>query len=187
MTHVSDLKFTRLIFGVMFMAKYHPDFITITCLNWVPILAHKEHKEVVIDSLRFLVKNERVRVSAFVLMDTHLHLIWQVMGDHKREDVQRDFLKFTSQQILKNLRNKNSALLNELLVHAKDRKYQVWERNSLSVELYSEKVLTQKLDYIHFNPVKAGLCGLPEEYEYSSARFYEKNELNYDFLNHYEE
>ncbi len=51
------------------------------------------------------------------------------MGDHKREDVQRDFLRFTAQQILKNLRNNNSPLLNELLVEAKDRKYQVWERN----------------------------------------------------------
>ena len=169
------------------MSKYHPDFVTVTCLNWVPVLAAMEHKEIVINSLRFLVREERVRVSAFVLMDTHFHLIWQVMGEHKREDVQRDFLKFTSQQMLKHLRNNNSPILNELLVDAKDRKYQVWERNSLSVELYSEKVLAQKLDYIHLNPVQAGLCSLPEEYEYSSARFYEKNELHFDFLNHYED
>jgi len=171
----------------MLISKYHPDFVTVTCLNWAPVLAGREHKEIVMNSLRFLVKEERVRVSAFVLMDTHFHLIWQVMGEHTREDVQRDFLKFTSQQILKNLRNQNSPLLNDLLVEAKDRKYQVWERNSLSVELYSEKVLAQKLDYIHLNPVQAGLCSQPEEYEYSSAWFYEKNELNFDFLNHYED
>jgi putative transposase len=168
----------------MLIAKYHPGFITVTCLNWAPVLTAKEHKEIIVNSLRFLVRQERVRVSAFVLMDTHFHLIWQVMGEHTREDVQRDFLKFTSQQILKHLRNNNSPILNELLVDAKDRKYQVWERNSLSIELYSEKVLAQKLDYIHLNPVQAGLCSLPEEYEYSSAWFYEKNELNFDFLNH---
>ena len=169
------------------MSKYHPDFVTVTCLNWIPVLASREHKEIVINSLRFLVKEGRVRVSAFVLMDTHFHLIWQVMGEHKRENVQRDFLRFTAQQILKNLRNTKSPLLHELLVEAKDRKYQVWERNSLSVELYSANVLIQKLEYIHLNPVVAGLCNLPEEYEYSSAWFYEKNEFNFDFLNHYED
>ncbi len=109
------------------------------------------------------------------------------MGEHKREDVQRDFLRFTSQQILKYLRNSNSSLLNELLVDAKDRKYQVWERNSLSVEIYNSKTMIGKLDYIHSNPVEAGLCTLPEEYGYSSAWFYEKNELNFEFLGHYED
>src|SRR6267154_665694 len=87
----------------MLMSKYHPDFVTVTCLNWIPVLASREHKEIVINSLRFLVKEGRVRVSAFVLMDTHFHLIWQVMGEHKRENVQRDFLRFTAQQMLKNL------------------------------------------------------------------------------------
>jgi putative transposase len=50
--------------------------------------------------------------------------------------------------------------------------YQFWERNSLSVELRSSKVFNQKLEYIHHNPVKAGLCINPEDYYYSSAKFY---------------
>src|SRR5260221_4127457 len=103
------------------LSKYHPEFITVTCLNWVPTLEAKKHKDIIVESLRFLVKDGRVKVSCFVLMDTHFHLIWQVMGEHRREDVQRDFLRFTAQQILKNLRNINSPLLNELLVGAKDR------------------------------------------------------------------
>ncbi|MBS1508050.1 MAG: hypothetical protein JSS79_15525 [Bacteroidetes bacterium] len=93
------------------------------------------------------------------------------MGDHKREDVQRDFLKFTSQQILKLLRNQKSPLLARLRVDAYDRKYQVWERNSLAIELRTEKFFKQKMDYTHYNPVEANLCKFPEEYLYSSARF----------------
>ena len=85
------------------------------------------------------------------------------------------------------MRNSNSPLLNELLVEAKDRKYQVWERNSLSIEIHNSKTMVQKLNYIHANPVEAGLSHLPEEYEYSSAVFYEKNVLSYDFLSHYED
>ena len=135
------------------ISKYPAEFITVTCTNWVPVLALKAHKEIVANSLRFLVKEGRVAVSGFVLMDTHFHLIWQVMGEHKREDVQRDFLRFTSQQILKTLRANNSPLLEELLVEAKDRKYQVWERNSLSVGLHNRKVTIQK---VGIHPFKSG-------------------------------
>ena len=169
------------------IAKHHPEFLTVTCLNWVPILETREHKNIIIDSLSFLVKESRARICCFVLMDTHFHLIWQIIGDHQPKDVQRDFLRFTAQQILKDLRNQNSPLLKQLLVNTTDRKYQVWERNSLGIEIRTTKFLLQKLEYIHANPVEAGLCKLPEEYEYSSARFYELNEKNWGFLNHYED
>jgi putative transposase len=166
--------------------KDHPDFITITCLEWKHVLANDTFKYIITDSLRYLSQQERIRVFAFVVMDNHLHLIWQMLGDHKRDDVQRDFLKFTGQQILKQLRNDNSPLLQELYVGAKDRKHQVWERNALSIPLISENFFMQKLEYIHKNPVTAGICRYPEEYKYSSARFYYKSIRNYDFLIHYE-
>jgi hypothetical protein len=45
----------------------------------------------------------------------------------------------------------------------------------------------QELQYIHYNPVKAGLCQYPENYKYSSAGFYELNEKDWLFLTHYKE
>ena len=119
-------------------------------------------------------------------MSNHFHVIWQMLGDHKREDVQRDFLKYTGQHILKLLRKEQSPMLQELIVNARDRKYQVWERNSLSIPLWSAEVFEQKLEYMHNNPVKAGLCQYAEEYKYSSARFYEMNEKDWVFLSHHE-
>lgn len=74
----------------------------------------------------------------------------------------------------------------DVLVNAKDRKRQVWERNSLSIPVWSASVFNEKLEYIHYNPVKAGLCQYPEDYKYSSARFYELNEKNWQFLTHHE-
>lgn len=74
--------------------------------------------------------------------------------------------------------------LAELLVNAKDRKYQFWERNPLTVEIWSEKVLLQKLKYMHENPVRAGICGYPEQYKYSSALFYHIGIDNWGFLTH---
>jgi hypothetical protein len=51
--------------------------------------------------------------------------------------------------------------------------------------MYNREVASQKLDYMHYNPVKAGLCEKPEGYKYSSARFYELNEDEWGFITHY--
>ena len=166
-------------------SKRDPDFTTVTCLEWKTILENDAHKDVIIESMRFLSTDGRASIYGFVIMCNHFHFVWQIMGEHELEDVQRDFLKYTGQKILMNLRNVGSPLLLELVVDAKDRKHQVWERNSLSVALWSQAVLSQKLKYIHDNPVRAGLCRYPEEYKYSSARFYLCNEKNWDFLSHY--
>ena len=77
------------------------------------------------------------------------------------------------------------AELESYLVNAKDREYQFWERNALSVEIWSEKVLIQKLNYIHENPVRAGLYIYPEDYKYSSALFYKTGIDNWGFLTHF--
>jgi putative transposase len=70
-----------------------------------PVLQDDRFKEIIISSLSFLSKANRVTVYAFVIMDNHFHLIWLIMNEHTREAVQRDFLRYTSQQILKVLRN----------------------------------------------------------------------------------
>ena len=167
-----------------YQAKEYADFITVTCLEWKHVLVDNSFKDIIIESLRYLSKSNRVSIYAFVIMSNHFHMIWQMLGEHKREDVQRDFLKYTSQQILKVLRNENSSILADLLVQSKDRKYQVWERNPLSIPLWSGKVIDQKVDYIHYNPVEAGLCKSPAEYLYSSAGFYYYGDQRWSFLNH---
>jgi len=167
-------------------SKEHPEFLTVTCLEWKNILADDRFKDIITDSLTYLTQSNRIYIYCFVIMSNHFHLIWQMVGDHKRSDVQRDFLKYTGQQIVKTLQNEQSEILKELLVNAKDRKHQVWERNSLGVPLWTPEVFRQKLDYIHDNPVKAGLCKRPEDYRYSSARFYEKNENDWAFLTHHQ-
>jgi len=50
-----------------------------------------------------------------------------------------------------------------------------------------EEIIKQKLEYIHYNPVVAWLCGLREEYNYSTARFNETGINNWDFITHYTE
>lgn len=164
-----------------------PLFTTSTCLEWNPILKDSANKEVIIESLRFLTSLKRTLIYGFVLMDNHMHLLWQMLGAHKREDVQRDFLKYTSQKILQNLTATDRELMSALNVGTSDRNYQVWERNSLSTPLTREYFIRQKLNYIHRNPVRKGYCFRPEDYWYSSASFYCSGERRWDFLTHIDE
>ncbi len=62
----------------------------------------------------------------------------------------------------------------------------MWERNPLSVSLWNRNVFMQKLEYIHENPVKAGLVDMAEKYKYSSAVFYYTGKSEWAFLSHYE-
>jgi putative transposase len=163
----------------------YPQYFTATNLEWKKLLRPDKYKDVITDSLRFLVSNKRIKLYAFVIMINHIHLIWQMCADIDPKEVQRDFLKYTSQKIKADLRKFHPAVLEQFKVKAKDRKYQFWERNPLSVELRADSVFLQKVAYIHRNPVRAGLCSLPEEYKYSSARFYETNIDNWGFLTHY--
>jgi len=165
-------------------SKQYADFITVTCLEWIPLLEEDRFKDIIVNSLSFLSEKKRVTIYSFVIMCNHFHLIWQMLGNHEREAVQRDFLKYTTQQILKILLKEKSPFLDKLLVRAKDRKYQIWERNSLSVPLWSGQVIHQKLEYIHYNPVSAELCKYPDEYKYSSARFYYRQDRQWKFLVH---
>ena len=43
----------------------------------------------------------------------------------------------------------------------------------------------KKLEYIHSNPVRAGICTYPEEYQYSSAKYYHSGVDDFGMLSHY--
>ncbi|MCW3128196.1 MAG: hypothetical protein JWO03_3854 [Bacteroidetes bacterium] len=167
----------------------HVQFFTATILEWKLLLKPNAYKEVITDSLAFLVKKQRIRIYGFVIMPNHIHLIWQISETLKREDVQRDFLKFTAQEIKRDLEKNHPDVLKHFEVNAVDRKYQIWERNPLSINIYSRDVLIQKLDYIHANPLQDRwrLCEHMEDYKYSSAQYYLCNNKNWDFITHYTE
>ena len=82
------------------------------------------------------------------------------------------------------LENNHPQVLVNFLVNAKDRKYQVWERNPLSVDLWSRESIWQKLEYIHHNPVRAGLCITAKDCYWSSAMFYHTGKDNFGWLTH---
>ncbi|MCP9751478.1 transposase [Ferruginibacter sp. HRS2-29] len=162
-----------------------PQFFTATAYNWLPLFEKDEAKNILIESLQHFTRSRKVIINGFVIMSNHLHLIWQAMHGHTIEKIEQSFLSFTAHQLKKYLIKNDPQLLEQFRVNAEDRMYQFWKRRSLGIELFTPAVFQQKLDYIHSNPVKAGLCKYPEEYCYSSARFYYDGTDCFDMLNKY--
>ncbi len=160
-------------------------FFTATIYEWQPALAEDEYKEIIIESLQFLVSNKRIELNAFVIMSSHIHLIWQAVDTFTPSAIQASFMKYTAQQIKRLIIKNNPDVLAGFKVNKYDREYQIWKREPLSIELISESMFIQKLEYIHYNPVTAGLCSVPEEYYYSSAKFYFDGTDSFRILTHY--
>lgn len=162
-----------------------PQFFTSTINKWNNLLKNDEYKDIIVDCLKFLVEESRVEVNAFVIMSNHVHIIWQPLHDYTLTQIQTSFTTHTAKGIMKKLSQSSPGILQEIMVNKYDRKYQVWKRDSLSIELFTENTFMQKLNYIHQNPVAAGLVTNPEDYKYSSSKFYELGIDEFDFITHY--
>ena len=165
---------------------HYPDFFTATILQWQKLLRPEKYKTTISNSLQFLVQQKRVQIFGFVIMDNHVHIIWRAANAQSRTTVQHAFMTYTAQTILKDLKMNHLQVLPHFLVAATDITYQFWERNPLSVELRSNDVLFQKLHYMHQNPVRAGVCRLPEAHRFSSANLYINKSSEWGFLERWE-
>lgn len=75
----------------------HPSqFFTATIYEWLPLLANDIHKDIIIDSLQFLVSDKRIELNAFVIMHNHIHLIWQPLVGFTSSAIQAFFMKYTA-------------------------------------------------------------------------------------------
>src|SRR5476651_53402 len=123
---------------------YHPQFFTATILEWKHLLTPDSFKDIIVNRLLFLKNEKSIVVYAFVIMPNHIHLIWQIQDGFTRENIQQRFLKFTAQQMKFEVAKTTPEMLEMYRVNAKDREYQIWERNSLSIDLWTQAVFIQK-------------------------------------------
>jgi REP element-mobilizing transposase RayT len=115
----------------------------------------------------------------FVIMSNHIHLIIQ-SDKNKLSDLIRDFKKFTAKTILHKIETEPESRADWMLKrfefacksHSRNEKYQFWQYGNHPEEIFSEKFYWSKLDYIHLNPVRAGIVAKASDYVYSSASNY---------------
>ena len=156
-----------------------PHFLTVTVVDWIDVFSRKNHRDTVIECFDFCIKNKGMILYSYVIMSNHIHMIIQ-SSDSKLSDLVRDFKKFTAKTILDKIQNEPESRREWMLErfnlatesHSRNKNYQFWQLGSHAEEIYSEKFMWSKIDYIHFNPVKAGIVVKPEDYIYSSASNY---------------
>jgi REP element-mobilizing transposase RayT len=156
----------------------HPHFITCTILHWIPIFTNKDSVQIVIDSLKYLQKEDNLKIYAYVILENHIHLI--VSSNDISKTIQK-FKSYTAKEILKLLKKKKVTTILEQLsfykkAHKRDTTYQVWQEGMQPKLITSEKMMRDTIDYIHQNPVKRGYIDNPTHWRYSSARNYEEIE-----------
>jgi putative transposase len=147
-------------------------FITATIIEWLPVFTRKPYFEVLIDSFKYSRTNKGLKISAYVIMDNHFHLISQ--GDNLAKII-KEIKSYTAREIIKLAEQDHKTwLLNQLsfyrLKHKVGSAHQVWQEGNHPKQISSEEMLRQKMDYLHHNPVRAGLAEKPEDWLYSSAR-----------------
>ncbi len=126
-------------------------FFTATIHHWLPLLASKENKELIIYYLKELSARGLIKFYAFVIMPTHVHFVWQQLQKNGKETPQGSFLKYTAHEFLKILKQNGTSKLYE--INAANKKHEIWQRDSLSVEISSIELAKQIAKLIHFNPV----------------------------------
>ncbi len=119
-------------------------------------------------------------------MPNRIHLIWELQRLNGKEMPHASLMKYTSHKFLQLIRTDKPEMLIMYKAESGKRNHQFWKRDALPVELSSDKVFEQKMDYIHHNPVQDKWClaDEPAMYKYLSAGFYESGHDPFGFLTH---
>lgn len=155
-----------------------PHFITYPVVNWIDVFSRETYTQILIDSLRYCILEKGLQLHAWVVMTNHVHLIASAKEGHELVAIMRDHKKFTSRMIIaaieENIQESRKDWLLWMFKRAGGRnsnneKYQFWQQDNHPIELSTNEMITQRLDYLHNNPVKAGYVWEPQHYKYSSA------------------
>lgn len=150
-------------------------FITTSTHLWVPILFNETVFKILLDSLKYCRENKGLHLHGYVIMTNHLHALISHNSHDEIPNIVRDFKRHTATEIKAYLQNLGdfSQLFWIKLFHNKERgENKIWQEGYHPVAIKSTAFFNQKLNYIHFNPVKKGFVEQPEHWKYSSARNY---------------
>ncbi|TKC12718.1 transposase [Pedobacter polaris] len=148
-------------------------FVTCTVHQWIDVFTRELYKETLLDSIRHCQKNKGLQVYGWVLMSNHIHMIISSNKDNL-SDIIRDFKKYTATKIVEAISNSANESRKRWLLWllVKEKEISFWQKGYHGEEIFSASFFETKLNYIHFNPVRAGIVEKEEEYLYSSCADY---------------
>jgi len=152
----------------------YPHFMTCTIVEWLKVFNTPSCVQIIFDAWNYARKNQGLQILGYVIMPHHLHMIARAPDLSK---VMQSFKSITAKRIIEDVTNlgKEHLLLafeDFKRTHKSESTYQVWQEGNHPQELTNEHMIRQKLDYMHSNPLRAGLVTRSEDWPYSSVRNY---------------
>jgi REP element-mobilizing transposase RayT len=153
-------------------------FVTFTVIHWLDVFIRREYKDIFLESLRYCQENKGLELYAFVIMSSHVHMIIGRNSDSSVEAIIRDIKKYTASKIIGAIKKNQRESRRDWLLgffqragmnNSHNTHYQFWQQHSHPIGLSTNAMIGRRLDYIHNNPVTAGIVLSPEDYLYSSA------------------
>ncbi len=158
----------------------HIYYITNVIYNRIPVLTRPSFTVPLIDSLNFYRYMQSYKLLGYVIMPDHFHILIWPHGEATVPDIMRDFKRFTSGRITRQAQAEGKKDWVDKFRQAGEQTeradYKVWQDEYWDKIIFSQQMLRQKLDYMHDNPVRAGLAKTSADYPYSSYRNYELND-----------
>ncbi|HSI75294.1 MAG TPA: transposase [Lunatimonas sp.] len=128
------------------------------------------YTDILIESINHCQKAKGLKVYAWVITSNHCHFILS-SENTPLSNIIRDFKKFTAKAIVKAIETNPVESRKHwiLWLLKKDGHIWFWEEGYHGEEIYTKPFLETKINYIHQNPVKAGIVEKEEEYINSSC------------------
>lgn len=168
--------------GFKIRNQYLPHFVTFTVVGWVDIFTRKQCRDILITNLKYCIDHKGLLLYGYVIMSNHLHAIMAVEEDtNGLSFFIRDYKSYTSKQLIQWILSTHkesrqdwmtSIFRNYGLSTHQNEMFQIWTHYNHPVLVTEMDIFNQKINYIHNNPVKAGIVRKTEDYLYSSASNY---------------
>jgi len=136
-------------------------FVTGNCINRLPVFTEDACCKAFLDELKKLNEKWPAKLIVYVLMPDHFHFISNPIDGRIREFC-RDLKSKAAKQIVKVTRRCQFPVTKD--------GHQVWQQSFKSMPLWSSRMIRQKINYTHANPVKAKLVKTAGDYYWTSFR-----------------
>lgn len=146
-------------------------YLTSVTHKRLPVFRLDEFKKVVADAFNEARSNHKFLIFAYVIMPDHTHVLTD--NAHEIKATLRYLNGISAHRIIwKLILGGHQESLAKLRVadRGQNHKHSVYEHHANAIRITGEDAFIQKVNYIHLNPVRAGLVAHPDDYLYSSAR-----------------
>ena len=160
--------------------KTHSDglyFVSFSVVGWMDVFTRRKYQDILTESIGYCQKNKNLKIHCYCIMPSHVHFI-SYSENGELSDILRDLKSFTARTIIKAIEENQQESRKEWMlaqfryygkISPQQQSLQFWKHDNHPFFLYTNKMIQQKVDYIHYNPVEAGFVNQPQEWRLSSA------------------